>query len=417
MTEFKTISEVFFENPTKDKIFLYLEDETYTYQQITELCFDFIYCVLEKKLLKKDFYIFSSSPKVIIVSYLALNYLNKDVNIVSENVKEFLFSETGISKDNAVLIQSEEDFNNCVCIKHSDTLSLTNYLSSIKNRNSSIVQYTSGTSGKPSKIVRTKESCFVEAMDLVTVWKYDEQSRIACFTPFSYSFAFGNVVMAAIISCSSIISCKKFDIKQVLPMLEKNCATHFVTVISIIKLLLLQQSKEKLNFLKYIICSGSKLNKKDEKKFYDKFKIHISEQYGMTETGALFYSYVSGDYFESALPSVDYRINNDILFVKRRFSGLGEINTKDFVSLNRKNQIKILGRSDSVLKLDDKRYSVEYISSLFENKDYLTIAKKLLSCRKIILYSNENNEENIKNIVSKLKAMESSIKVKIIKVK
>lgn len=414
--EFKAISEVFFENPAKDKIFLYLEDESYTYEQITELCFDFVYCVLGKNLLNKDFYIFSSSPKVIIVSYLALNYLNKDVNIVSENVKELLFSENGISKDNAVLIYSEEDFNNYICKKCPDVSKIQEYFSLIKDRNSSLIQYTSGTTGKPSKIVRTKESCFVEAMDLVTIWKYNEQSRIACFTPFSYSFAFGNVVMAAVFSCSSIISCKKFNIKQVLPLLEKNGATHFVTVVSIIKLLLAQQSIKKLNFLKYIICSGSKLNKKDEKKFYGKFKIHVSEQYGMTETGALLYSYISNDYFEAVLPSVDYRIENDILYVKRRFTGLDEKNTKDFVCLNSKKQIKILGRSDSVLKLDDKRYSVEYISSLFEKEDYLTIAKKLLSCKKIVLYSNENNKENVKNIVSKLKAMEASIKIKIVKV-
>ena len=59
----------------------------------------------------------------------------------------------------------------------------------------------------------------------------------------------------------------------------------------------------------------------------------------------------------------------------------------------------------------------EYISSLFENEDYLTIAKKLLSSKKIVLYSNENNKENVKNIASKLKAMEASIKIKIVKVK
>jgi acyl-coenzyme A synthetase/AMP-(fatty) acid ligase len=415
--ESKAISEVFFENSTKDKIFLYLEDESYTYQQITELCFDFIYCVMEKNLLKKEFYIFSSSPKAIIVSYLALNYLNKDVNIVSENVKELLLSENGISKDNVVLIQSEEDFNNYICKKCSDVSKIQTQLSLIKNRNSSLIQYTSGTTGKPSKIVRTKESCYVEAMDLVMVWKYNEQSRIACFTPFSYSFAFGNVVMAAVISCSSIISCKKFNVKQVLQLLEKNEATHFVTVVSIIKLLLVQQSTKKLNFLKYIICSGSKIAKKDEKKFYSKFKIHVSEQYGMTETGALLYSYISNDYFEDIFPSVDYRIENNILYVKRNFTGLDEINTKDFVYQNRKNQIKILGRSDSVLKLDDKRYSVEYISSLFENEDYLTIAKKLLSSKKIVLYSNENNKKNVKNIVAKLKAMEASLRIKIVKVK
>ena len=137
----------------------------------------------------------------------------------------------------------------------------------------------------------------------------------------------------------------------------------------------------------------------------------------MTETGALLYSYISNDYFEAVLPSVDYRTESDILYVKRRFTGLNEINTKDFVSLNRKKQIKILGRSDSVLKLDDKRYSVEYISSLFYFFDYLTIAKKLLSSKKIVLYSNENNKENVKNIASKLKAMEASIKIKIVKVK
>lgn len=414
--KYKAISEVFFENSTKNKIFLYLEDESYTYQQIKGLCFDFISCVLENNLLEKDFYIFSSSPKVIIVSYLALNYLNKDVNIVSENVKELLFSENEISKDKAVLIQSEEDFNNYICKKSPDISKILKHLSLIKNRNSSLIQYTSGTTGKPSKILRTKESCFVEAKDLVLIWKYNELSRIACFTPFSYSFAFGNVVMAAVISCSSIISCKKFNVKQVLSLLEKNGATHFVTVVSNIKLLLVQQSTKKLDFLKYIICSGSKLNKKDEKRFYSKFKIHVSEQYGMTETGALLYSYISNDYFEAVLPSVDYRIESGILYVKRRFTDLDEINTKDFVYLNRKKQIKILGRSDSVLKLDDKRYSVEYISSLFENEDYITIAKKLLSSKKIILYSNENNRENVKNIVSKLKAMESSIKIKIVKV-
>lgn len=410
---YKTIAELFFETTLKDKIFLFIDEESFTYLQIKELCFNFISYVLKNNLIQKDFYVFSASPKVIIVTYLALNYLNKDVNIVSENMKHLLENENCI--ENTIQIKSDDDFNNFVCKRITEFSRIHKYITSIKERTCSLIQYTSGTTGKPSKIIRTNKSCFIEAMDLVKIWKYDKHSRIACFTPFSYSFAFGNVIMAAIISSSSIITCKKINIQQIIPLLRKNGATHFVTVVSIIKLLLIQQNKEKLNFLKYIICSGSKLSKKDEKKFYKNYKIHISEQYGMTEIGALFYSYISTDYFESAFPSIEYKINEKILYVKRRSSNGIYICTNDFVVENKNKKIKLLGRSDSVLKLDDKRYSVEYITSLFNNEDYLSIAKRLLSNKKIVLYYDKKNKENIKNIIAKLKI--EKIIIKLIRVK
>lgn len=84
---------------------------------------------------------------------------------------------------------------------------------------------------------------------------------------------------------------------------------------------------------------------------------------------------------------------------------------------NKNKKIKLLGRSDSVLKLDDKRYSVEYITSLFNNEDYLSIAKRLLSNKKIVLYYDKKNKENIKNIIAKLKILAPKIIIKLIRVK
>lgn len=430
----KAISEYFFENLKKinnDKVFLYLEDEKITYKQIREKCYSFIFSIIKKDLLDYNFYISSSLPETVIVSFLALNYINKDVYIISENVKLLLFDDTSKSNEKIVFITDNEDLNSSFdksvntyvenryiyyfenfVNKNYDEKKLTEYLSTIIERYSSLIQFTSGTTGRPSKIIRTKESCNVEGIDLVKIWEYDSDSRVACFTSFSYSFAFGNVVIACILASASIISCKKFNIKNVCLMLKKYNATHFVTVVSIIKLLLIQKDKQELSFLKYLICSGSKLNKRDECRFHRKFKVHISEQYGMTETGALLYSYISKDYFMNSFPSVDCRIENNNLYITRKNTNLQEIKTNDYVIKKKKNYIKILGRTDSVLKLDDKRYSVEYISSLFANEDYLTIAKKLLSNKKIVLNYNKENKQNVKSVVSELKKLDSSIKIK-----
>lgn len=429
---YKAISEYFFEhaeNITKDKVFLYLEDEEITYSQIREKCYNFIYSIIEKGLIDYTFYISSSLPETIVVSFLALNFINKDVYIISDNVELLLFDDIEKNDEKIIFIIDNKEFNSFLDINKTlknrhkynfenlinrkyDEKKLSEYLSTISERTSSLIQFTSGTTGKPSKIIRTKESCCVEGFDLVKIWKYDSDSRIACFTPFSYSFAFGNVVVSCILAYSSIISCKQFNLKNIYSMLSKYNATHFVTVVSIIKLLLIQKDKHPLSFLKYIICSGSKLNKKDESRFYRKFKIHISEQYGMTETGALLYSYVAKDYFVNSFPSVDYRIENNNLYVTRKYTNHPEINTNDYAIKKKKKYIKIIGRTDSVLKLDDKRYSVEYISSLFANEDYLTIAKKLLSNKKLILHYNKENKKNVRNVVSELKRLDSSIKIK-----
>lgn len=419
----KAISEVFFEQTQKyeskglTKNFIILENETLTYSDISTLCKKFIFSYKEQKLEQNDFYILSSNPKIIIVSYLALNYMNKNVHITADNVRPLLLDlqEKENNSNLIYIVEKVEEKKSNKYRTFAELLSDTPYSFSKEeinmDRTSALVQFTSGTSGTPKRIIRTKSSCYIEALDLVNVWEIDESSKVACFLPLTYSFAFGNVVVASIIAGATIISCNSFNIKKVIPLLVDNQASHFVTVVSIIKLLLIQKNKQKLSFLKHLICSGSKIEIKDARKFKKKFKINVAEQYGMTETGSLLYSYKVGKYFTGVFPSVEIELKNDILYVFRKNCDIPQVKTNDYAKILKNNGVRIIGRADGVLKLDDKRYSVAYIESLFQKDDYLTLAKQIIGQKKIEIPFNKENKKAALEVIKKLKQLDSSIRI------
>jgi len=113
--------------------------------------------------------------------------------------------------------------------------------------------------------------------------------------------------------------------------------------------------------LSFVFSSGGKLEYPYFRKFYDLTKVAPTEVYGSTETGGVaFRTQVDANQYWQTLSGVEISSNSDgCLVVESRFILNGSFKTKDLVSILNDRSFKLLGRSDRILKIEEKRISLD----------------------------------------------------------
>ena len=113
----------------------------------------------------------------------------------------------------------------------------------------------------------------------------------------------------------------------------------------------------------YIIAAGAKLSD-DIFKYFEK-NSSVIEIYGSTETGVIAYRNNSKDKELTIFPNV--KIENENTIISNYIYG-NKTTINDYIKIN-SNKIEVKGRKDRVVKIYDKRVSLEFVEKTLNNNE------------------------------------------------
>ncbi len=119
---------------------------------------------------------------------------------------------------------------------------------------------------------------------------------------------------------------------------------------------------ENVGSLKFLFSSGGKLKNSDFSSFFTNFKTDIIEVFGSTETGGIAYrSQKNGNEIWTKFDCVKLELDErECLRVRSRYIAEEFFQTNDQVSM-KDSGFKLLGRVDRIIKLEEKRISLEQL--------------------------------------------------------
>ena len=230
---------------------------------------------------------------------------------------------------------------------------------------------TSGSSGERKNIVKSVKQMLQEANFLKEHYKIT--SKHCFFSSASHQHLYGLTFKIFLpLVCGSEIVCKNLNYPEmILEFLDsKHCANHLIFLSSPVLLEAIIRHKNVLKFgcIEKIFTAGSKLDTQNHKKLIDILNTtEIIEIYGSTETGVIAYNLGYGfTIFEVVMASCDENMRLVAKSPWQLGSGGNGFLTSDCVELKERS-LKILGRYDRIVKLHDRRISLDGIESLLKN--------------------------------------------------
>jgi long-chain acyl-CoA synthetase len=149
-----------------------------------------------------------------------------------------------------------------------------------------VIHLTSGSSGKSKGVLRNIENLYTEAQDVSSTLKLSNDDVILCSSPLFHSFACG-FMRAAMLSGTTLVVTKGFEPSWFL----EDCEKYHVSIALGVPYLLqglveLDKSREyNLTKLKMVITGGVSLPIRIANAFYDKYKVPLVQEYGLSEGG------------------------------------------------------------------------------------------------------------------------------------
>ncbi|CUU74513.1 AMP-binding protein [Campylobacter hyointestinalis] len=229
------------------------------------------------------------------------------------------------------------------------------------NTNYKFYLYTSGSSGSSKIIEKSIKDMFEEANFLRNFIKMDGKK---VYTSVTHQHMFGLTfkVFLPLVAGMKVLS-SRLDYPELI------FAYDFTDSIFISSPVVLSAVSKYdnicLNTASLIVSAGSKLS--DD--IRDKFTSKIMEIYGSTETGVVASNFGSGFVIFDA---VNADIKDDRLFINSKWcdnflsSDMAEIHGKD---------LKLLGRSDRIIKLNETRFSLDEAESFLKDHTFIKDAK------------------------------------------
>jgi len=237
--------------------------------------------------------------------------------------------------------------------------------------------FTSGTTGLPTGVYKTKENSITQAYALLKTLGERKFNRIVTTVPFVHIYG---VDIGAVVP--KILNIDVWTKENFLPEeLAREASiegTLVVTTPLFIKAL--NRISSDLKFSNsYFLTSTGPVSTEDGKVFRDKYNTSVSQLFASTETGLM--GYKKDD--ETILKAYDgvsiSKGEDDMLkisspFVTKRILDKGVIvditppfQTEDIVDILGKDEFKLVGRSSKLLKIAGKRISTVQIENILED--------------------------------------------------
>jgi acyl-coenzyme A synthetase/AMP-(fatty) acid ligase len=238
--------------------------------------------------------------------------------------------------------------------------------------------FTSGTTGTPTGVYKTKQNSLKQSQALIKTFKGKKFKRVVTTVPFVhiYGVDIGGVVP---MDLDIDIYTKENFLPQELADEAEVEGTLIVTTPLFIKAL--NRIKKDVKFSSSLfLTSTAPLPLEDAKEFHKHYDCSVLQLFASTETGLMAYKTDNEEILKTydgvsigensgmlniSSPLVTQKIIND-----GTLQSVGELfQTEDIVEILNENEFKLLGRSSNLAKIAGKRVSTQQIENLIEEMD------------------------------------------------
>lgn len=156
----------------------------------------------------------------------------------------------------------------------------------IKEGDLAVILYTSGTTGKPKGAMLTHRNIASNTAAMSQLAEYTEKDRIIAVLPMFHVFCIATCINIPISCGANIVIVPKFSPTEVINSIRREKATLFAGVPTMFSFLLQVPGATAEDFSSIRACfsGGASIPVELLHRFEDKYKVHILEGYGLSET-------------------------------------------------------------------------------------------------------------------------------------
>jgi len=243
--------------------------------------------------------------------------------------------------------------------------------------------FTSGTTGLPTGVFKTKENSIKQAEALLETLEGRKFNRIVTTVPFVHIYGVDiGIVVPKLLDIDVWVK-ENFLPEELANEAEKE-GTLIVTTPVFIKAL--NRIKKDADFSgSFFLTSTAPLSTEDGKEFHELYNTSVSQLFASTETGLMGHK-IDDEQILSAYAGVDIGEKYSMLNVSSPFltqkilkDGVIEdikppFQTEDIVEILNDKEFKLLGRSSNLAKIAGKRISTQQIEGIIEAMDGIDCA-------------------------------------------
>ena len=236
--------------------------------------------------------------------------------------------------------------------------------------------FTSGTTGTPTGVYKTKENSYQQAMTLVKTLRDRKFKRVVTTVPFVhiYGIDIGGVLPYEL---DIDIYVKENFLPEELAIEAQKEDTLIVTTPIFIKAL--NRMKKEVRFDNTLfLTSTAPLPREDAKAFKSRYGASVMQLFASTETGLISYKLDDEEMLQSydivTISQEDDKLSIDSPLVTKKIIHNGKkedvhlpFRTEDIIEIIDATHFKLLGRSSSLVKVAGKRISTVQIETLLES--------------------------------------------------
>ena len=324
------------------------------------------------KLEKDTITIFIDNAYYFIVVLSSALLLKKKVNVLNNNSPKYVDKIV----DNSTVYISDDEKSNIslkdIFEKEHDEKWIEFLKSNKIDENMNINFYTSGFTGFPKLIEKTLKQFEAEALKIIGEFGENLKDSIFAYSVphyHSYGFVFDFLV-------PYILELKFLDNRinylETLNNFEEYKEITFITNPAFLKRI--DKSSLKIKSKWYVFSSTGALDKETSDLCIETFNTDAIEIYGSTEGGGMAYRKKSEKDLWTRLKIVKLKVNeNGSLFCSSGYTGEGLwVHVGDVVDMKNENEFELLGREDSIVKIEVKRISVQQIDrQILQDKNFI----------------------------------------------
>ena len=231
---------------------------------------------------------------------IPVNVMLKDSEInyiLNDSGAKLLFTLKELLAQSEPAIKGIPDFKGLVVvngngedgIRFDDVVDLSNPFVAdedvIPEEDLAVIFYTSGTTGKPKGAMISHNNMVSNAIATAKMYFYSNKDRIISAMPLFHAAGQTNVMTAAFSQGAAIVLLPRFTPEQVFDALVAEKATVFIGVPTMYFQILYHKQVERFaeNTLRVCIVGAASMPEKILKEFEEKFKVIITEGYGLSE--------------------------------------------------------------------------------------------------------------------------------------
>ena len=231
---------------------------------------------------------------------------------------------------------------------------------------------TSGSSGERKNIKKTINQMVIEGEFLHKYFNLNSSHIVLSSVSHQHLFGLTFKIFTSLISGSKIhVETLNYPelLKEKLSNYNQNSNILLISSPAILESISKQNSIDEFDKIQMIFSAGSKLHLDIQNNLTNRLKTKIVEIYGSSETGVIAYN-LDGDF--TIFPGVNTKTDNESrLIISSPWQNcVGGFLSNDCVQING-NSLKIIGRYDRIIKLHDRRISLDGIENLIKQSPFI----------------------------------------------